>query len=268
MTAINTTLRLHDDITLIQQAEPVPGKGFLPVHSYLISGAQPVLIDTGVIREKDAFMAALESVIDPADLAWIILTHPDSDHVGALPELLERAPNARLVLNWISTGKLSAMMPPPMPRVTWVNHDESLAAGDRVLHFLRPPMYDCPSTVAIFDSKTRTLFSSDAFGAFVPVLTTHFADQVAEFALEGMSTFCRANSPWISETQPDRYLATLKSLDSLEPSWVLSGHFPAVSRREAKMLFARAARLPEEGRVPAPTHQALTAMLASLARAA
>jgi flavorubredoxin len=268
MTATTLIKHLHDDITMIQQAEPVPGKGFLPVLSYLIRTTQPVLIDTGTVRGKEGFVAALESVMDPADLAWIILTHPDTDHSGALADLLERAPKARLVLNWISTGKLSSVIEPPMPRVTWVNHDESLVVGERVLHFLRPPMYDCPSTVAVFDSKTRSLFSSDAFGAFVPELTTLLAEQPAGPALEGMSAFCRANSPWIAETRPDRYAAALKALAATEPSWLLSGHLPAVSSKETAQVFARAARLPEEGRVPAPTHQVLEAMLASMARAA
>ena len=65
--------------------------------------------------------------LDPADLAWLVLTHPDADHVGALPELLAAAPKARLVANWVSTGKLSAsMLPPkqysmPIAAVSWVS---------------------------------------------------------------------------------------------------------------------------------------------------
>ena len=171
---MNGTYRIAPDVTVLSHAEPVPGKGFLPIQSYLLSGKQPVLVDTGAVRTRDEFMAQLEQVIDPADIAWIVLTHPDTDHAGALPLVLEKAPKARLVVNWISTGKLSASMVPPMPRIRWVNAGESLAAGDRVLHFLRPPMYDCPSTSALFDSKSRALFTSDAFGAFVPEMTRTF----------------------------------------------------------------------------------------------
>ena len=121
---MNTTDRIASDITVLRQAEPVPGKGFLPIHSYLLSGTQPVLIDTGTVRGREEFLAMLEGVIDPADLAWIVLTHPDTDHAGALTPLLERAPKARLVVNWISTGKLSASMVPPLPRLRWINAGE------------------------------------------------------------------------------------------------------------------------------------------------
>jgi glyoxylase-like metal-dependent hydrolase (beta-lactamase superfamily II) len=265
---MDTTYRIAPDVTVFSQAEPVPGKGFLPIHSYLLGGKQPVLIDTGAVRTREAFVAQLESVLDPADLAWIVLTHPDTDHAGALPILLERAPKAKLVLNWISTGKLSASMIPPMPRIRWVNPGEALAAGDRVLHLLRPPMYDCPSTVAVFDSKSRALFSSDAFGAFVAQPTRTFAEQDQPAALEGMSVFCRGNSPWLADVRPDRYEAALKSVADLEPAWLLSGHFPAVEAANVGRVISRAASFPLEGRIPAPTQQVLDAVLASAGRAA
>jgi len=265
----HTTYRIAEDVDVISHAHFVPGAGYLPIQSYLVRGRQPVLIDTGAVAIAGGFLDALESLIDPGDLAWIVLTHPDTDHSGAVPALLEKAPRAKLVLNWVSTGKLSSILEPPLPRIRWVNAGESLAAGDRVLHFLRPPMYDCPSTVAVFDSKSRALFSSDAFGAFVPEATDTFAELKApEATLEGMSFFCRANSPWLADVRPDRYEAALKSVVDLEPAWLLGGHLPAVGAPDVGKIVARAASFPAEGRVPLPGQQALDAALAALAKAA
>ncbi|HQR45060.1 MAG TPA: MBL fold metallo-hydrolase [Thermoanaerobaculia bacterium] len=265
----HTTYRIAEDVDAIAHPHAVPGVGYLPILSYLVRGRQPVLIDTGAVATSRGFLEALESLIDPADLAWIVLSHPDTDHSGALPALLGKAPRAKLVLNWVSTGKLTSVMEPPLPRIQWVNAGESLAAGDRVLHLLRPPMYDCPSTVAVFDSKSRALFSSDAFGAFVPEMTETFAGQRSpEAALEGMSFFCRANSPWLADVRPDRYQAALKSFVDLEPSWLLGGHFPAVEAPNVGRIVARAASFPLEGRVPLPGQQALDAALAAMGKAA
>ena len=247
-----TTHRLLPDLVVLTQAAPVPGRGFLPIASYLLLGKQPVLVDTGAARHREGFVEALESVLDPKDLAWIVVTHADDDHTGALELLLARAPKARLALNWLSTGKLSAGFDPPMPRVTWVNPGEALAVGDRVLHALRPPMYDCPSTTTFFDSKSRALFTSDAFGAFVPAMAETFADADEKAVLEGMSVFCRANSPWLADVRPDRYEASLKAYADLEISWLLSGHLPPVAAPAAGRVIARAASFPLEGRVPAP----------------
>ncbi len=268
MNPTTTAHPLTPDVTVLAQAAPVPGRGFLPILSYVLTGRQPVLIDTGAVRGRDGFLQALESVVDPADLAWIVLTHPDDDHAGALEALLARAPKARLVLNWLSTGKLTASFDPPMDRVTWVNPGEAFTAGDRVLHALRAPMYDCPSTTAFFDSKSRALFTSDAFGAFVPQMAPTFADLDEGAALEGMSVFCRANSPWIADTRPDRWEASLKEFADLELAWLLSGHLPAVAAPSAGRVIARAASFPLEGRVPAPGQHALLAALAHAAAAA
>ena len=268
MNNTEATYRIAPDLVVLRQAEPVPGFGFLPVNSYLLLGKQPVLIDTGAVREREAFLKLLESVIDPADLSWIVLSHPDNDHSGALPALLERAPKARLVLNWISMGKLGATIFPPLPRIRLVNAGESLAAGDRILHVFRAPMYDCPSTVSVLDSKSRALFTSDAFGAFVPEPTERFDQLPEETALNGMSTFCRANSPWLADVRPDRYEAALKTHADLEASWLLSGHFPAVKSDDVGRVMARAASFPSEGPVTLPGQQALDAALASLGKAA
>jgi flavorubredoxin len=265
--AATTVHRLHPEIVALTQAAPVPGRGFLPIASYLVLGKQPVLVDTGAARNRASFVEALESVLDPRDLAWIVVTHADDDHTGALETLVARAPKARLALNWLSTGKLSASFDAPMPRVTWVNAGEALSLGDRVFHALRPPMYDDPSTTTFFDSKSRALFTSDAFGAFVPEMAETFADVDEKAVLEGMSVFCRANSPWLADVRPDLYEASLKAYADLEISWLLGGHLPPVAAPSAGRVLARAASFPLEGRVPAPTHQALVSALAHAAAA-
>ncbi len=265
--AVTTTHRLQPDLVVLTQAAPVPGRGFLPIQSYLLLGPQPVLVDAGAVRGRRGFLAALESVLDPEDLAWIVVTHADEDHTGALEPLLARAPKARLAMNWITTGKLSASFDPPMPRVTWVNPGEALAVGDRVLHALRPPMYDCPSTTTFFDSRSRALFTSDAFGAFVPRMADTFGDLDEKSVFEGMSVFCRANSPWIADVRPDRYEASLKAYADLGISWLLSAHLPPIPAPAAERVIARAASFPLEGRVAAPGQQALLAALAHAAAA-
>lgn len=260
--------RVQDDVFAIPQEEPVPGYGVLPVLSYLLLGREPVLFDTGMARTREEFLRKLEQVVDPADIRWVVLSHPDADHAGALAQVLERAPCARLVLNMVSTGKLSGSMAPPMPRVTWMNAGESLALADRVLHFLPAPMYDCPSTVTVFDSKSGALLASDAYGAFVPQAAERFADLPEAAALDGMSTFCRVNSPWLADVRPDRYARALRAHAALSPSWVLPAHLPAATGQEFRRVLARAAGLPLEGRVPLPGQAALDAALASAARAA
>ena len=82
------TLPLANDVTVLHDAAEIPGLGVLPVNPFLLKVRQPVLVDTGMAPSCGAMLDALGGLLDPADLRWIWLTHPDRDHTGALYELL------------------------------------------------------------------------------------------------------------------------------------------------------------------------------------
>src|SRR4029453_3578062 len=86
---------------------PIPTVGNLAVNSYLIRGEQPTVIDTGITPEVPEFDAALREPIDPNDIQWIVVTHADRDHVGALGRLLTEAPNATVVASLVTFGVMS-----------------------------------------------------------------------------------------------------------------------------------------------------------------
>jgi glyoxylase-like metal-dependent hydrolase (beta-lactamase superfamily II) len=97
--------RLGRDISVLSDHIPAPGIGFVPVNAFVLHAAEPVVVDTGM-PDRD-FMNILGSVVDPQDVRWIWLTHPDRDHTGALFDLLEAAPQARLVATFLSMGAMS-----------------------------------------------------------------------------------------------------------------------------------------------------------------
>lgn len=88
---------------------PVPGLGGLAVNAFLLKGAEPVLVDTGLATLGEAFVEALEAEIDLDDLRWIWLSHTDADHIGNLARILERAPRARVVTNFLGMGKMGML---------------------------------------------------------------------------------------------------------------------------------------------------------------
>ena len=90
-----TSYEAASGIDVLTSTFPVPGFGVVPINAFVLHGPEPVLVDTGPIVEREEFMAALGSVIDPADLRWIWLTHTDFDHIGALPQLLAENPQLR-----------------------------------------------------------------------------------------------------------------------------------------------------------------------------
>ena len=76
------------EIEVLTSNFQIPGYGFVPVNTFVIKGSEPILVDTGAAIESGEFMPALRSIIDPAELKWIWLTHTDFDHIGSLHQLL------------------------------------------------------------------------------------------------------------------------------------------------------------------------------------
>ena len=154
-------------IDVLTSTFPVPGFGVVPINAFVLHGPEPVLVDTGPIVEREEFMTALRSVIDPADLRWIWLTHTDFDHIGALPQLLAENPQLRILTTFLSMGIMSLSAPLPIHRVHLINPGQKITVGDRTLTAVKPPVFDNPATTGFHDDKSGALFSSDCFGALL-----------------------------------------------------------------------------------------------------
>ena len=185
------------DVHILPAHFPIPGAGFLAVNAFVIKSSEPVLVDTGMGIESDAFMKALSTVIDPADLKWVWVTHDDADHTGNLQKVLEAAPGARLVANALAVLRMSTGWNVPMDRVYWLNPGESLSVGDHKLTAVRPPLFDNPTTIGIYDDKTKVYFSADCFGAIIPS-PAQSVDEVSENDLaQGLISWASGDNPWV-----------------------------------------------------------------------
>ena len=140
-----TSYKAAPDIDVLTSSFPIPGFGLVPINAFVLHGPEPVLVDTGAVVESDEFMAALRSVIDPADLKWIWLTHTDFDHIGTLPQLLAENPQLRVITTFLGVGIMSLSAPLPMDRVHLVNPGQKITVGDRTLTAIKPPVVRQPS---------------------------------------------------------------------------------------------------------------------------
>jgi hypothetical protein len=56
------------DVDVVTPTATIASFGNLAINAFLIHAAEPVLVYAGAVREGEDFMAALQTVIDPADL--------------------------------------------------------------------------------------------------------------------------------------------------------------------------------------------------------
>lgn len=215
--------RVGTDTDMLPAYVPLPGLGMLPVNAYLIHARQPVLVDTGLAALGDDFMHALRALIDPAALRWIWITHCDADHIGNLRSVLKEAPQARIVTNYLGVGKLGLQML-PVERTCMVNPGQALDIGDRLLWAHRPPVYDAPETLAVFDARTGHLYSSDCFGAVVqrPAESAAAIDPTALH--DGLALWASIDAPWLAQVGRERLTAACRPLRDLQPQLILGSH--------------------------------------------
>ncbi|MEU0247452.1 MBL fold metallo-hydrolase [Streptomyces sp. NPDC006235] len=223
---------------------PIPDLGLQPVNAYLLRGEEPMLVDSGMPVDRAAFEEALWSLVDPEDLRWVAITHDDRDHTGSLTRILDRAPGAKVITNAISLTRLSEEFRIPRERVVTVNPGSRMSIGDRRLTFLRPPTFDSPGTLALFDHKDGTLFSSDSFGTVLPKTVQHIGDaQVKEF-FEGFDILNRAISPWTALVADQKFHRTVRGVSSLSAARLLSAHGPTVEGAMVDALMEAMSRIP------------------------
>lgn len=208
---------------------PIPGVGQQPVNGFLFRDGQPILVDTGMPVDRHEFLDALWGLIDPADLRWIVVTHDDRDHTGSLVDILDAAPQARLVTNGVSLIRLSEEFAIPAERVVQVNPGQRFHLGRHDFEVLRPPTFDSPGTIGLFDRTDGTLVSSDSFGTILPE-PAEFIDVTDPGFRAGFDVFNRAIAPWTSATDLPRFDAVLRRIRRLAPETVLSSHAPVVGR--------------------------------------
>lgn len=160
-----------------RDALDIPALGSqLPCNFFLVRGStRSMLIDSGAPGSREATMAALEAVIAPEELDYIFVTHGDLDHCGAVGALLARNPNMRVLSNFEAMAKMNMFGGIPTERCAVVGPGEEIDLGDRNLTVL-PALLQDSSTFWLRDSKTRTLYASDGFGALLPEGTAEFAE--------------------------------------------------------------------------------------------
>jgi hypothetical protein len=257
-----------NDVSVIRDEVQIPGLGVLPINAFVLHADQPVLVDTGrpVVREQ--FLDALRSVINPADLRWIWVTHPDRDHMGSLMDVLGLAPEARLVTNFLGFGYMGVEFAIAPQRAYLINPGQSLdVGGGRRLQAFRPPLFDSPMTMGFFDSATGTCLSSDCFGGPLPTLDAADVDDVGAIDPDTVRAaqlmWASADSPWVCHADATKFAATYDELRRFAPDLVLSTHLPPAQGR-LDALLGMLADAPNVAPFVGPDQAQLEAMLAGM----
>lgn len=223
--AMHAVQEIDDHWTALPSWLPVPGMGALAINSFVLKGREPLLVDTGLGALGDAYIGALEQVVDPTDLRWIWVSHLDADHIGNLARVLEIAPRAQIVTNFLGVGKMG-LAGLDVTRVHMLQPGDVLETADRRLIPVRPPYYDAPETIGFFSEQDRVFFAADSFGALLPEPVEEVAALDPTVLRDGLVGWSSIDAPWLATADPRALGRMFDAVERLDPAHVLSGHLP------------------------------------------
>ncbi len=132
-------------------------------NAYLIIDEKITLIDTVKEPFRDELLARISQIIDPSTIDYIISSHVEPDHSGAIPFMMEHCPNARIITSLPNGLKGLTAHYGEYP-YQGVKAGDTLNIGRRTLQFVPTPMLHWPDSMVTYCPEDKILFSNDAFG--------------------------------------------------------------------------------------------------------
>ena len=153
-------------------------------NSYLIKGSEKTaLIDT-VDPPMGNMLINHLSELGVKSIDYVIANHAEQDHSGAIPQVLGKYPEAKVVCTPKCKGMLIDLLMIPEEKFITVNDKETISLGDRTLEFIHAPWVHWPETMLTYLKEDKILFPCDFFGSHLATTDLYVRDggQVYEAA--------------------------------------------------------------------------------------
>ena len=132
-------------------------------NSYLVKEEKVALIDTVWNPFSKEFVENLARELDLNQIDFVIANHAESDHSGALPELMRHIPETPIYCTRNCVKSLKGHY-----HQDWnfevVKTGDRLSLGEKELIFIEAPMLHWPDSMFCYLTQDNILFSNDAFG--------------------------------------------------------------------------------------------------------
>lgn len=128
---------------------------------YLVVGDElTLLIDTGMPHRWPEVSRQLDLVLGDRKLDLLMPTHPEVPHVSALPHILQKYPDCRLIGD---SRDYALYYPAHYPRMIDKRAGDEIDLGGRSLVFVEATIKDLPNTLWAYEKNSRVMFVCDGF---------------------------------------------------------------------------------------------------------
>ena len=189
-------------------------------NSYLVKGLSGAgLIDTVKEKFKEEHFERISQLIDFKELNYIILNHTEPDHSGSVAALIEKAPQAKVVISKNAAHFLKNLLNQDIFPVK-VGDGDYIDLGDRRLEFISAPFLHWPDTMFTYMRQDQVLFPCDFFGC-------HFCDErMFDDLVDDFSYPFRYYFDHIMRPFKEYALKALNRISSLDIKVIAASHGP------------------------------------------
>ena len=165
-------------------------------NSYLVKEEKVALIDTVWGPFSKEFVRNLAKEVDLKKIDYVIANHGETDHSGALPELMSYIPDVPIYCTANGVKSLKGHY-----HKDWNFHPiktgERLSLGKKELIFIEAPMLHWPDSMFCYLTGDNILFSNDAFGQHYAseFMFNDLVDQ-SELFVEAMKYYANILTPF------------------------------------------------------------------------
>ena len=132
-------------------------------NAYLVRGEKTALVDTVKAGFSQEMFSRIESIMDPAEIDYLVVNHVEMDHSGAIPHFMTRVPNAQLIATDNGIKALERHYRQDLP-IRKVKTGDELSLGNKTLQFLEAYMLHWPDSMFTYLKEDCILMPNDGFG--------------------------------------------------------------------------------------------------------
>ena len=163
-------------------------------NAYLIVDDKTALIDSVYGPFASEMIERIKAVVDPSKIDYLVANHVETDHSGAISEILRLAPKTKL----LGTARCKEGLQKHYFG-DWdfqvVKTGDEVKLGKRTLRFIEAPMLHWPDSMFTYVEKDALLLPNDAFGQHLAT-SKRFDDEVDEKMLMDEAAKYYANILW------------------------------------------------------------------------
>jgi flavorubredoxin len=146
-------------------------------NSYLIKGSEKTaLIDTVDPTMQNVLINHL-SELGVKGIDYVVANHAEQDHSGAIPQVLKKYPEAKVVCTPKCKDMLIGLLMIPEEKFITVNDKETISLGDRTLEFIHAPWVHWPETMLTYLREDKILFPCDFLGSHLATTDLYVSDE-------------------------------------------------------------------------------------------